>query len=199
MATIIRLNQSITNKDAPRLREIITSDDFSGTGELVGSMTSAALGGTPMQWEGVPGWTRHEGGLHTPQGSSFEVLDLNGLPADISVSYKVVSLPDISGFLQLSMRMQDSSNRVIFGLTNTASLWIESRFDGATVRSSTVGGVKVGDILTFTAEGENLTSAVNGVPVLTYETQVLTPGTMRLSTFPVINAVIDDLVVEAVR
>lgn len=198
MATIIRLNQAITNSDAPRLREIITSDDFSGTGELVGSMTSAALGGTPMKWEGTPGgWTRHEGGIHTPQGSSNENIELNGLPADISVSYKVVSLPD-AGFLSVSMRMQSAVNRVVFGLTNTASLWIENRVDGATTRSSVVGGVKVGDILTFTADGANLTSAVNGSPVLTYEAQIVAPGAMRLSTYPVINATIDDLIVTTV-
>ena len=60
-------------------------------------------------------------------------------------------------------------------------------------------GVEVGDILTFTANGVNLTSSVNGVPVLTYEAQVVTPGTMRLSTYPVIDATIDDLVVEVAR
>ena len=196
MATIIRLNQSITNNDAPRLSEIITSDDFSGTGELVGSMTSAALGGEPMQWKGVAGgWTRHEGGIHTPQGSYAQHLELYGLPADISVSYKVVSLPD-SGFLSVSVRTQDSNNREVFGLTDKAELWIENRLEGVTTRSKIVGGVEVGDILTFTADGVNLTSAVNGVPVLTYEAQITAPGWMRLSTYPVINATIDDLIVE---
>lgn len=194
MATIIRLNQSITNNNAPRLRKAITSDDFSGTGELVGSMTSAALGGTPMQWGGNPGWTRHNGGIHTPQGSSAQVLELNGLPADLAVSYRAVTLPD-SGYIALSVRMQDSYNRVVFCLGTGGSVWIQNRIDGGIEQSSTANGVKAGDILTFAADGDHLTASINGLPVLSYTAQILEAGTMRLSTSPVINAVIDDLVI----
>lgn len=195
MAIIIRLDQAITDNDAPRLREIITSDDFSGTGELVGSMTSAALGGVPMQWEGTPGgWTRANGGIRTPQGSSNEVLELNGLPADMTVECKVVELPD-AGFVSVSMRMQNASNRVVFGLTNTGSVWIENRVGGVTSRSSVVGGVNVGDRLSFTADGDQLTTAINGETVLSYAAQIAEAGTMRLSAYPVINAVIDDLII----
>lgn len=196
MATVIRLNQSIVNDDAPRLRQVITSDDFSGTGEIVGSMSSAAFGGTPMLWEGTPGgWTRAQGGIYSPQGSSNEVLEMSGLPADMTASYTVVELPD-AGYVAVSIRMKNVGNRVVFGLTNTGALWIENRVDGVTTRSSVAHvGVRGGDRLEFIADGNALISAVNGIPALSYDAQISGEGIMRLSTYPVINAVIDDLVI----
>ena len=195
MATIIRLNQSITDDTAPRIREVITSDDFSGSGELVGSLTSAALGGTPMQWEGEAGWTRHQGGIRTPQGSSTQVLELNGLPENYAASFKVLKLPD-TGYVSVSTRMKNVGNRCLFGLTNTGSVWIENRVDSTTSRSDTASGVKVGDIITFETDGSNLHARINGELVLSYAAQIFGEGIMRLSAYPVVDAVLDDLIIE---
>ena len=199
MATIVRLNQSITNADAPRLREILTSDDFSGTGELVGSMTSAALGGEPMQWSGVPGWTREDGAIRTPQGSINELLELEDMPENLIVTYRVVRMPS-NGFLALSLRYTSNGrDRVVLGITNLGFIWFENRKDGQTTRSPAVSGVRQGDIIGIKAVGENLEATINGEIVNTWTTDILGRGDLRLSTYPIIDAAIDDLVVEVAR
>lgn len=199
MATIVRLNQSITNADAPRLREILTSDDFSGTGELVGSMTSAALGGEPMQWSGVPGWTREDGAIRTPQGSINDILTLEDMPENLIVTYRVVRMPS-NGFLALSLRSTSNGrDRVVLGITNLGFIWFENRKDGQTTRSPAVNGVRQGDIIGIRAVGENLEATINGGIVNTWTTDILGRGDLRLSTYPIIDAAIDDLVVEVAR
>lgn len=199
MATIVRLNQSITDTSAPRLREIITSDDFSGEGELVGSMTSAALGGEPMKWSGIPGWTREDGAIRTPQGSINELLELADMPEDIEASCRVVRMPS-NGFLALSLRSTSRGrDRVVLGITNLGFIWFENRKDGQTTRSPAVSGVRQGDIIGIRAVGENLEATINGQIVNTWTTDILGRGALRLSTYPIIDAAIDDLVVEVAR
>lgn len=199
MATIIRLNQSITNADAPRLREIVTSDDFSGTGELVGSMTSAALGGEPMQWSGVPGWTREDGAIRTPQESFNHRLEFEDMPENLIATYRVVRMPS-NGYLALGLRSGNwGGDSVVVGITNTGHIWLENRKDGQTTRSPSVSGVKQGDIIGIKAIGESLEATVNGETVTTWTATVLGRGALRLFTYPIIDAAIDDFVVEVVR
>lgn len=198
MATIIRLNQSITDESAPRIRRIITSDDFAGAGELVGTMTTAALGGQPMGWEGASeGFTRADGVLHTPTAPGRRA-SLLGLPANIAATYRVVSLPS-NGRLLLSLRGNDDfTNRVIMRLEHDGTLSIEESIDMTTQSLASTTGVRVGDRLTFVADGATLTANINGEPAVTAVTTVNSPGELRLSTYPAIVASIDDLIVETV-
>lgn len=197
MATIIRLNESITDKSAPRIRHLVTSDDFSGSGNLVGTSTTAALGGTPMEWVGAAeGFTRESGTLRINPPSRGQEAKLLGLPENLAVTYKVVELPP-NGRLLLSVRgINGFANRVIMRLESTGALSIENTVDGTTQSLGSVSGVRPGDTVTLTAIGTALTAYINGAPSLNAVTTVVTPGDFMFSTYPEIDAAIDDLVIE---
>lgn len=196
---IIPGNFTITDPTWPiyNIRRVITSDDFSGSGELVGAMTSAALGGTPMTWDGVAGgWTRHQGAIRSPQENYNHNLILGGLPADIFIGFRMVSLPD-TGRLVVSARASTSSDtRIMLRVISDGSVQFEQRI-GGTITTSSIkyGAVANGDHVGFEVRGSQVSALVNQREVLTWETGVTAAGQIVLSTYPINTSVIDDLTV----
>lgn len=197
MATIIRLDQSITNSDAPRILKPITSDDFSGSGEIVGSTTTAALGGTPMQWGGLAGgWIRENGGIRAQDAPTNRNIELRPLPQDISVRFTAVTIPT-NGRIIISLRSsEDAATRASLRLEAGGVLRFENRVNDVIEPSSTVNAVSAGDRVQILAEGDTLKALVNGVSVLSFTTPITGSGGVRLSTYQESTAVIDDLVIE---
>lgn len=199
MAIIIRLDQSITNSNAPRILEAITSDDFSGSGEIVGSTTTAALGGSPMQWGGIEGgWIRENGGIRAQDAPTSRNIELRPLPQDLSVRFTAVTIPT-NGRIIISLRSsEDASTRASLRLEAGGVLRFENRVNDAIELSNTVNAVNAGDRVQIMAEGDSLKALVNGVRVLSFTTSITGPGGVRLSAYLESTAVIDDLKIEQI-
>lgn len=199
MATIIRLDHQITDVSAPRVLITLTSDDFSQTGEIVGSMTSAALGGAPMQWGGIEGgWIRENGGIRAQDAPTNRNIELRPLPQDISVRFTAVTIPT-NGRIIISLRSsEDASTRASLRLEAGGVLRFENRVNDAIELSNTVNAVNAGDRVQIMAEGDSLKALVNGVSVLSFTTSITGPGGVRLSAYRESTAVIDDLKIEQI-
>lgn len=197
MATIIRISQSITDINAPRILEVITSDDFSGSGEIVGSTTTAALGGTPMQWGGIAGgWIRENGGIRAQDAPTNRNIELRPLPQDLSVRFTAATIPT-NGRVLISLRSsEDASTRASLRLEAGGVLRFENRVSDVVETSNTVNAVNAGDRVQILAEGNTLKALVNGVSVLSFTTSITGSGGVRLSAYLESAAVIDDLVIE---
>lgn len=199
MATVIRLDHQITDVSAPRVLITLTSDDFSQTGEIVGSMTSAALGGDPMEWGGLAGgWIRENGGIRAQDAPTNRNIELRPLPQDVSVRFTAVTLPT-NGRVIISLRSsEDASTRASLRLEAGGVLRFENRVNNVIETSNTVNAVNAGDRVQILAEGESLKALVNGVAVLSFTTSITGPGGVRLSTYLESTAVIDDLKIEQI-
>lgn len=92
--TIVGSPVQATTTATPALKpgDIFTSDTFTGTGSLVGQMTSAALGGTPVKWEGAAGMTV-EGGKAVAGASAAGKATLAAGLADVKVEFTLGALP----------------------------------------------------------------------------------------------------------
>lgn len=199
---VIPGNFHITDPEWPvyDIRRTITSDDFSGTGELVGSLTSAALGGVPMTWQGeTDGWTRHNGGILSPSTSYVNRLVLPSMPNDLYVGVRIKQLPSAGRFI-LSLRYNETDNdRVILWVTYRGGVALRQQVKGVeTGTSELAGAVRLGDIVGIEARGDKLRVLVNGRVKLEWSTQVVAGGSVALSTWPVNNSAVDDLVVAEV-
>lgn len=201
---ILRGNFNITDPDWPTytIRKIITSDDFSGTGELVGSMTSATLGGVPMQWGGKVGaWTRQDGGITTPTGSYYDELTLADMPADVSVS---TVIRDMGGSTSsgdqfiISVRASaDRKDRTRASFYANGSVRLDQyTADGGRVMGDLVGGAfKLGDRVGIEANGKKAAATVNGHKIVEWDTEVLAPGDIVFTTYPLVDFILDDVIV----
>lgn len=195
MAIVIRLNQSITDKSAPKIPEVVTSDTFD-TGDL--TMTGAQLGGEPWPMVNVSGaWQRQSGGITSTGGS----LSLSDLPSDIFVKFTIKSLHG-SGRLVVSVRADSISgaNREVIEINSDGSVRFNPRIGGVQQSKpySAAGVVKPGSVVTFSAVGDVIQVLVDGYVVAKQGGSVPAGGTFYLSSYQMTaGLVIDDLVVSA--
>lgn len=195
MAIVIRLNQSITDKSAPKIPEVVTSDTFD-TGDL--TMTGAQLGGEPWPMVNVSGaWQRQSGGITSTGGS----LSLSDLPSDIVAKFTIKSLHG-SGRLVVSTRADSISgaNREVIEINSDGSVRFNPRIDGVqhTKPYSAAGIVKPGSVVTFSAVGDVIQVLVDGHVVAKQGDSVPAGGTFYLSSYQMTaGLVIDDLVISA--
>lgn len=184
------------------IAKIITSDDFSGSGDIAGNMTSAALGGIPAMWGGTPGgWTRSAGGAKTPQVSWLHELNMP-TPADTSVSFVVTAANLISSDTErilVSLRSNaERTSRQILRIEQSGKLWHEIRNDGATsYGKSALNAFEVGDRITFEVKGSTVRTLVNGEVVLEDVAVVEGAGDLVFTTYPIADITIDDVIVTA--
>lgn len=179
---------TITDTNVPvyPLHRPITSDDFSGTGEIVGSLTSAAMGGKPMMWEGNAGtWTRASGGaIPTPEGP-YGSIDLEGFEDGTTAHVTIGSMPaDQYKWFVIAFGVSTTS-RVVARLRGDGSILIQQDLDGTRTDLGTTGAVfAADDRVSFGVRGGVATASVNGVPKLSVPTTVPDTSRLMLSYYP---------------
>ena len=196
MATIIRLNESITDKSAPKLPVVLTSDTFD-TGDL--TMSGAQLGGEPWPISVYSDtWSRQDGGITTTGGGA---LSLNDLPSDIIVKLTIKSLPD-AGRLSISSRAGSppTENREVVDINYDGSVRLNPRIDNVQQPGpySAAGVVKPGSVVTFSTVGNDVKVLVDGEVVAEQGASVPAGGTLFLASYQMTGGlVVDDLVISA--
>lgn len=138
--------------------DIFTSDTFTGTGSLVGQMTSAALGGTPVRWEGAAGMVV-EGGRAAAGSSAAGKATLAAGLADVKIEFTLVTRPT-TGTGNISLRETSGGRININFTTNSVRVQRFSATAGNTVLSGvqkTIGDTSHGKKFTLTLKGESIT------------------------------------------
>lgn len=198
MAIVIRLNQSITDKSAPKIPEVVTSDTFD-TGNL--TMSGAQLGGEPWPISVYADtWSHQDGGITTTGGGS---LSLNDLPSDIIVKLTIKSLPD-AGRLSISSRAGSppTENREVLEINYDGSVRLNPRIDNVQQPKpySEAGTVKPGSVVTFSTVGNDVKVLVDGEVVAEQGASVPAGGTFFLASYQITGGlVVDDLVISAFK
>lgn len=194
-----------TTTATPALKpgDIFTSDTFTGTGSLVGQMTSAALGGTPVKWEGAAGMVVEGGKAVAGASAAGKAILAAGL-ADVKLEFTLVARPT-SGELGITLRDALNVNRNIrIGIG--PSLLRVQRYDpaGSTVipgAQTVLGPASDGTKITVILKGEKVTVTgqgnVNPYTIDVTDSVVLGPGAITVSAPAGSGAAIDDLVVTA--
>lgn len=192
---------TITDPAVPRysLRKTLTSDDFTGTGELAGMLTNAALGGDPVLWGGSTpsGWERRNGTLATtPALGGAGTLTLPGLVDGVEVEFEVSQLPAETGWMYVSLRASPT-DRVHVGLRGSGRLTIQQDVGGTGSTLATLEeAFTTGDRIKLGVSGGVASVWVNGDPLSSQAFTAPTPSYLALSYFPADGvAALDDLVV----
>lgn len=182
----------------PKQRKTLTSDDFTGAGDPVGTLTTAALGGTPALWGGSTpsGWERSEGVLIPTLAGGAGNLTLDGLMDGTAVEVTVVELPPTGGSIFLSLRISETVRTHLVMLGN-GNLVIREQNEAGQRDIATAGSAySAGDRLRFGVDQGIATLSVNGVVVASAPTTSPAPTYMTLSYYPTSGTgALDDLVV----
>lgn len=194
-----------TTTATPALKpgEIFTSDTFTGTGPLVGQMTSAALGGTPVAWEGAAGMTVEGGKAIAGATAAGKAILAAGL-ADVKIEFTLVARPT-SGDMGITLRDGLSAKRCIRIGIGATMLRVQ-RYDPS--ESIVIPGAQVslgpasdGTKITITLKGERIVvtgqGKVNPYTIDVTDSVVLGPGAITVSAAAGSGAAIDGLVVTA--
>lgn len=182
---IIDGNFTITDPDWPvyRIRNIITSDNFTGAGPLAGSTTDTHAGGAPMEWSGNPtGYERGPEGLLVGAGDPVMVR-LPQLPADIQISFTMSALAALpTSDLVVSARSSTSTtNRVAIHIQRSR-IHITERIGGSyRLRETGVFTVTSDDLITIGLAGDTCTVHANGHLVVTSTVETLGDGHVGFS------------------
>ena len=192
---------TITDPNVPRypLRKTLTSDDFTGTGELAGTLTNAALGGEPALWGGATpsGWERLNGALTTtPDLGGAGNLTLPGLVDGAEVEFKVSQLAAETAWIYVSLRASPT-DRVYVGLRGSGRMTVQQDVGGSgSTLASFEGAFTTGDRIKLGVSGGVASVWVNGDPLPPQTFTAPTPSYLAFSYYPA-NGVgaLDDLVV----
>lgn len=182
---IIDGNFTITDPEWPvyKIRNIVTSDNFTGAGALAGSMTDGYAGGTPMEWSGNPtGYDRSPDGLLVGAGDA-NMVRLPQLPADIQISFTMSALAALStADLVVSARSSTSTaNRVAIHI-QANRIHITERIGGSyRQRETGVFTVTSDDLITIGLAGDTCTVHANGNLVVTSTVETLGDGHVGFS------------------
>ena len=179
----------------------LTSDSFTGSnGTIHGRSTDASLGGAPMTWSlSTPGTApyviesnvlRRGGVAGTQVGTLATGLD------DVSVSFKIVSLPNESYWFDLR-RVGADCYRI--QVDASGAVRPMKRVGGVVTNLDTPTTFAAGDTAELEIVGSTLVMKKNGVTVSNAEDTALTaPGSVALSVGAVItDFAIDDVVVKS--
>ena len=182
---IIDGNFTITDPDWPvyRIRNIVTSDNFTGAGSLAGSTTDTHAGGAPMEWSGSPtGYERGPEGLLVGAGDA-QMVRLPQLPADIQISFTMSALAALStSDLVVSARSSTGmANRVAIHIQRSR-IHITERIGGSyRQRGTGVFTVTSDDLIMIGLAGDTCTVHANGHLVVTSTVETLGDGHVGLS------------------
>lgn len=196
MATIIRLNQAITDMNAPKVVEVITSHSFNG-GDL--SKTDTAFGGREWQMANTDNaWQPSQGGI---TASARGALSLSGLPEDLGIEITVRSLQD-SGRLLLSLRVdtETGDNREVLEINSDGSIRFNPRVGGHQHAGAwySAGLVKSGSKVKIAAVDNVVRAYVDGKLAIEQPTIAPIGNLLMVSTYQISSGLlIDDLIVTA--
>ena len=189
---------SVPRYPLPRQRKTLTSDDFTGAGDPVGTLTTASLGGTPALWGGSTpsGWERSGGVLIPTTAGGAGNLTMDGLMDGAAVEVTVVELPPTNGSLYLSLRSSETV-RTHLGILWDGRLVIREQDATGQRDLATAGSAySAGDRLRFGVDQGIATVSVNGEVVASAPTTSPAPTYMALSYYPNSSTgALDDLVV----
>lgn len=198
---IIRGNFHIDDPDWPKyaIRKIITSDTFSRSGYLPGSMSDTALGGLPMKWEGRgDGWSVLNGVARPSQKNWADEARLVGLPADVGVYFTLASEDNATGSLMINLRSSSDNNRRIrIEILHNGSIRLGEYVDGSQTNfTDYVSRVAaVGDTVAVEASGNTVTVAVNESEIIRHGMSTTQAGDVWLGAYPLSDRRVDDLII----
>ena len=176
---------TITDPAWPRLHlwrrgHVFTSDDFTVDGDPVGRMTTAALGGQPVMWQGNAGaWTVEDGVLRSPSGTGSMFLNL---PADdFTLSIKIQALPISQQVLLIGRRSDIAYNPNISQIRlqtyNNGRVFLQEQLGGELVGlGESLSRVEAGDTISLHLKGGIAELWINGEPEVSEVTRVVGGG-----------------------
>lgn len=137
--------------------DVFTSDTFTGSGSLVGQMTSAALGGNPARWEGTPGMVVTGGKAVAGDAAAGTATLAAGL-ADLKVEFTLAARPT-TGSANITLRDTADGRIILNIMPNLMRVQRLSKTAGNTIvgLNVNIGEASVGAKFTFTLKGVNLT------------------------------------------
>lgn len=137
--------------------DIFTSDTFTGSGSLVGQMTSAALGGSPARWAGDAGMMV-ESGKAVAGASAAGTATLDAGLADLKVEFTLAARPT-TGSANIILRSTREGQIILNIAPNFMRVQRLSKTAGNTVvgLNVSIGEASDGTKFTFTLKGDNLT------------------------------------------
>lgn len=137
--------------------DIFTSDTFTGSGSLVGQMTSAALGGSPARWEGTPGMVVTGGKAVAGDAAAGTATLAAGL-ADLKVEFTLAARPT-TGSANITLRDTADGKIILNIMPNLMRVQRLSKTAGNTIvgLNVSIGEASDGTKFTFTLKGANLT------------------------------------------
>jgi hypothetical protein len=157
---------------------IITSDSFAGVDgtEVVGRTTDAALGGTPMVYQGVNGGTIISGNKLARGAGGLTWCDVLPMSvADYETTALVTTMPTGSGYWidarRVSVSGTPNTYRVSLGSTGALALSVRIANE-TTLHGST--SYAVGDRVGIRVKGSAISMLKNGVVVATFTDAAIT-------------------------
>lgn len=182
--------------------DIFTSDTFTGSGSLVGQMTSAALGGSPARWAGDAGMMV-ESGKAVAGASAAGTATLDAGLADLKVEFTLAARPT-TGMANITLRDTADGKIILNILPNLMRVQRLSKAAGNTIvgLNISIGDASVGSKFAFTLKGDALTltgTANDGTKFTRTGTDSahLLAGAVGVQTTAGSGFAIDDLVVTA--
>lgn len=198
---IIEGNFRITDPDWPKyeIRKLITSDTFSRSGYISGSLSDAALGGIPMKWEGRgDGWSVLNGVARPSQKNWADEARLVGLPADVGIAFTLASEENASGSLMINLRSSSDNNRRIrVEINGNGSIRVGEFVGGSqtNLNDYILTDAGVGDTVAVEASGDTVTVTVNGSVIVRHDVSVTQAGDVWLGAYPLSDRRVDDLMI----
>ena len=130
--------------------DIFTSDTFTGSGSLVGQMTSAALGGSPARWEGTPGMVVTGGKAVAGDAAAGTATLAAGL-ADLKVEFTLAARPT-AGSANITLRDTADGKIILNIMPNLMRVQRLSKTAGNTIvgLNVSIGEASDGTKFTFT-------------------------------------------------
>lgn len=198
---IIEGNFRITDPDWPKyeIRKLITSDTFSRSGYISGSMSDAALGGLPMEWTGkADGWSVLDGVARPSQNAWQDEARLTGLPADVGISFTLASEENASGSLMVNLRSSsDNNQRIRIEINRNGSIRVGEFVGGSQTNLSDyiLTDAGEGDTVAAEASGDTVTVAVNGSVIIRHAVTTAQAGDVWLGAYPLSDRRVDDLMI----
>lgn len=151
---------------APALNPILVSDTFaSGSGEIVGRVADAGLGGTARTWEGTTGLYTIASGT---AGEGATAAGQVGFPldvADMEVSAKIVALPSTAGAISIYARFQAADRLYRVNVFGSGGMTVQKRAGGSltTVPGDWGAAPAVGGTIALRVVGDQISVLVDGV------------------------------------